>query len=118
MLKKTPEVLDQAKVAFRHRFVIKRKLQFHFALIATVLIVFSTLTMWFILYGTFATFLANRVEGHTDILSILDNSRMVVVAFILADAAAIFVLFLYLSRYVAGPIYRLEQAMVSLLENN
>jgi hypothetical protein len=92
---------------FRRRYMIKKKLQIHFAVAAFVLISLSTTSVWYLMD------FANRAGNNAPFVL---QANISVWAFILADAIGVFFLSIFFSHYVAGPVYRIERTLASLLE--
>ncbi len=96
----------------RRQFVIKKHMQYNFALVAFILLLVSTISVWLLMSAV----MGNALDSGLYSGSIALRSQYAVWGFIVADAVAVFFLTLYFSRYVAGPIYRLEKTLIAMLE--
>jgi hypothetical protein len=100
----------------RRNFFVKKSLQVHFALSSFALLLFSTLGVWAMMNFVFRFYLTEPWVGGEHMFFSRVNAFMCL--FILADGIAVFLLSIYFSHFIAGPIYHLEKTLKSIIDGH
>jgi len=101
----------------RRRFLIKKKLQLHFGLITFCLLMISSFGVWFLMNSVISMSLSNMGSVSLELTEFLNKSNWIIWTVIMANGVAIFLLCIYFSHQIAGPIYRIEKSLTDLIEN-
>src|SRR5688572_3759716 len=103
--------------SIRRTYLINRNLQLRFSFTAFILILASTLGVWILMHLIAYTAETGTWPNSTRDLGLWRQGNWLVIGFIIADAIAVFILSIFFSHHVAGPVHRVEMALNDLLAN-
>jgi methyl-accepting chemotaxis protein len=95
----------------RRQFLIKKGLQFKFAMVMFYVFGLAAFMVWWETYQSFSGLTKSGLISDPVVMAWIRQISKVILAKIAISTVLVFVLSILLSHYLAGPIYRLERCL-------
>ncbi|MBU4148818.1 MAG: hypothetical protein KKB52_00535 [Candidatus Omnitrophica bacterium] len=105
----------------RRQYIIKRGLQFRYIGIVFVLAILASLVTGYTVFATGWTLLGAKLANvypQGRLLVVLKATNMALIRNLLLVSPFIFILGLFFSHKIAGPVYRIEKSLYEIIKGN
>lgn len=110
--------MTEAKLSpksLRSRWLVHRRLQIHFALSCSFLMLLAAMSVWVAMNYAQSAYMHSWAFTK-DGSEFMFKANSVVMALIFADVLAVFLLSIYFSHYVAGPLYNIQRSIRKMID--